>query len=171
MKSGGFSIGKSQLRYGKRLVQAWLPEDLLDRCCEISSKGFTETITESLTQYAEKNKSELDQLESQYESIILEATRIKAKIDEFTNKDLKETKKEIDKKIGPKNKPVEKQLTEKELQKRWEFTIWPIVKKKISEQGFEKVIGDERMLDNFSKGLSISTAELKEKIRINAGVV
>ena len=98
MKSGGFSIGKSQLRYGKRLVQAWLPEDLLDRCCEISSKGFTETITESLTQYAEKNKSELDQLESQYESIILEATRIKAKIDEFTKKDLKETKKEIDKK-------------------------------------------------------------------------
>ena len=25
-------MGKSQLRYGKRLIQAWLPEDLLNRC-------------------------------------------------------------------------------------------------------------------------------------------
>ena len=164
-------MGKSHLRYGKRLIQAWIPEDLLDRCCEISAKGFTETITEALFQYVEKNKSELEQLESQYESVILEATRIKAKIDEFTKNDLKETKKEIDKEVGPKIKAIEKQLTEEELTKRWEFTIWPIVKKKISEQGFEKVIGDDRMLDNFSKGLCISTGELKEKIRINAGVV
>ncbi len=164
-------MGKSHLRYGKRLIQAWLPEDLLDKCCEISRKGFTETITEALEVYIEKNKSELEQLESQYESVILEATRIKAKIDEFTKKDLKETKKEIDREIAPKNKPVEKQLTEEELKKRWEFVIWPIVKKKISEAGFDNVIMDERMLDNFSKGLCISTPELKEKIRINAGVV
>ena len=96
---------------------------------------------------------------------------LKAKIDEFTKNDLKETKKEIDKEVGPKIKAIEKQLTEEELTKRWEFTIWPIVKKKISEQGFEKVIGDDRMLENFSKGLCISAGELKEKIRINAGVV
>ena len=78
-------MGKSQLRYGKRLIQAWLPEDLLNRCCAVSTKGFTETITEALNQYAERNKSELEMLESQYESAILEATRLKAKIDELTN--------------------------------------------------------------------------------------
>ena len=89
------------------------PEDLLDRCCEISSKGFTETITEALFQYVEKNKSELEQLESQYEGVILEATRIKAKIDELTKKDLKETKKEINNKVGPKIKAKERQLTER----------------------------------------------------------
>jgi len=95
-------MGKSQLRYGKRLIQAWLPEDLLDRCCTVSTKGFTETITEALNQYAERNKSELEMLESQYESAILEATRLKAKIDELTKINLKETKIEIDNSIGPK---------------------------------------------------------------------
>ena len=164
-------MGKSHIRYGKRLIQAWIPEDLLDRCCEISSKGFTETITEALFQYVEKNKSELEQLENQYEGVILEATRIKAKIDELTKKDLKETKKEINKKVGPKIKAKERQLTEEERDKRWEFSIWPIVKKKISEQGFENVISDERMLKNFSNGLGISTGELKEKISTEWGVV
>ena len=72
---------------------------------------------------------------------------------------------------GLKNKAKERQLTEEERQKLWEFSIWPVVKKKISEQGFENVINDERMLKNFSNGLCISTGELKEKIRINAGVV
>ncbi|NMC75943.1 MAG: hypothetical protein GYA60_01395 [Candidatus Methanofastidiosa archaeon] len=62
-------------------------------------------------------------------------------------------------------------MIEEEPIKRWDFAIWFIVKKKISEQGFDKVMGDERMLDNFSKGLCISTGELKEKIRINVGVV
>ena len=134
-------------------------------------KGLTETITDALNQYAETNKSELELLEGHYESLILEATRTKAKIDELTKYKLKETKKEIDREIVPKNKDKERQLSEKEKQDLWEFKIWPHVKKKISEAGFDNVIMDERMLDNFSKGLCISTPELKEKIRINAGVV
>ncbi len=164
-------MGKSQLRYGKRLIQAWLPEDLLNRCCTISTKGFTETITEALNQYAERNKSELELLESQYESAILEATRLKAKIDELTKINLKETKIEIDKSIGPKNKHIERQLSEKERNKIWEGKIKPLLKKKISESGIDSVLTDERLLTNFSKGLGISTGELKEKISTEWGVV
>jgi restriction endonuclease len=143
----------------------------LEKAYAVSTKGFTETITEALDQYIKNNKSELELLEDHYESLILEATRLKAKIDELTKKNLKLYKKEVNNNIEPKNKANERQLTDKERQKLWEFTIWPIVKKKISEVGIEKVISDERMLTNFSKGLCISTGELKEKICINAGVV
>ncbi len=161
----------TQFRHGKKLIQAWIPEEVLSKACNISMKGFTETIVEALGVYAEKHKSELEKLENQYESLILEATIIKAKINEFKEKKLKESKKEIDKDISNKNKEIEKQLTEEDLQKRWKFTIWPIIKKKISEQGLDNVISDERMLNNFSKGLCISTGELKEKISTELGVV
>jgi len=134
-------------------------------------KGFTETITEALNQYAERNKSELEMLESQYESAILEATRLKAKIDELTKTNLKETKIEIDKSIGPKNKYIERQLSEKERNEIWEGKIKPLIKKKISEFGIDSVLTDERLLTNFSKGLGISTGELKEKISTEWGVV
>ena len=164
-------MGKSQLRYGKRLIQAWLSEDLLNRCCTVSTKGFTETITEALTQYAERNKSELELLESQYESAILEATRLKAKIDELTKINLKETKIQIDKGIKNTNKHVERQLSEKERNEIWEGKIKPLLKKKISESGIDSVLTDERLLTNFSKGLGISTGELKEKISTEWGVV
>jgi len=164
-------MGKSQLRYGKRLIQAWLPEDLLNRCCTVSTKGFTETITEALNQYAERNKSELELLESQYESAILEATRLKAKIDELTKINLKETKIQIDKGIKNTNKHVERQLSEKERNEIWEGKIKPLLKKKISESGIGSVLTDERLLTNFSKGLGISTGELKEKISTEWGVV
>ncbi|HNR44673.1 MAG TPA: hypothetical protein PKH80_05855 [Methanofastidiosum sp.] len=164
-------MGKSQLRYGKRLIQAWLPEDLLNRCCTVSTKGFTETITEALNQYAERNKSELELLESQYESAILEATRLKAKIDELTKINLKETKIQIDKGIKNTNKHVERQLSEKERNEIWEGKIKPLLKKKISESGIGSVLSDERLLNNFSKGLGISTGELKEKISTEWGVV
>jgi len=164
-------MGKSQLRYGKRLIQAWLPEDLLNRCCTVSTKGFTETITEALNQYAERNKSELELLESQYESAILEATRLKAKIDELTKINLKETKIQIDKGIKNTNKHVERQLSEKERNEIWEGKIKPLLKKKISESGIDSVLSDERLLNNFSNGLGISTGELKEKISIEWGVV
>ncbi|NMA31096.1 MAG: hypothetical protein GX941_04740 [Candidatus Methanofastidiosa archaeon] len=164
-------MGKSQLRYGKRLIQAWLPEDLLNRCCTVSTKGFTETITEALNQYAERNKSELELLESQYESAILEATRLKAKIDELTMINLKETKIKIDKGIKNTNKHVERQLSEKERNQIWEGKIKPLLKKKISESGIDSVLSDERLLNNFSNGLGISTVELKEKISTEWGVV
>lgn len=164
-------MGTSQVRYGKRLIQAWISEDLLESCYTISMKGLTETIREALNYYSKSNKSELELTQERYETVILEATRLKAKIDELTKNKLKETKKEIDKEISPKNKAVENQLTEEEQQKRWEFTIWPIVKKKITENGIENVLNDQRFLNNFSKALCISTAELKEKIRTNAGVV
>ena len=164
-------MGKSQLRYGKRLIQAWLPEDLLNRCCTVSTKGFTETITEALTQYVERNKSELELLESQYESVILEATRLKAKIDELTKINLKETKIKIDKGIKNTNKHVERQLSEKERNQIWEGKIKPLLKKKISESGIDSILSDERLLNNFSKGLGISTGELKEKISTEWGVV
>ena len=164
-------MGKSQLRYGKRLIQAWLPEDLLNRCCAVSTKGFTETITEALNQYAERNKSELELLESQYESAILEATRLKAKIDELTKINLKDTKIQIDKGIKNTNKFVERQLSEKERNEIWEGKIKPLLKKKISESGIDSVLSDERLINNFSKGLGISTGELKEKISTEWGVV
>ncbi|OQA94231.1 MAG: hypothetical protein BWY23_02787 [Spirochaetes bacterium ADurb.Bin218] len=164
-------MGKSQLRYGKRLIQAWLPEDLLNRCCTVSTKGFTETITEALNQYAERNKSELELLESQYESAILEATRLKAKIDELTKINLKETKIQIDKGIKNTNKHVERQLSEKERNQIWEGKIKPLLKKKISESGIDSVLSDERLLNNFSNGLGISTGELEEKISTEWGVV
>jgi len=164
-------VNKSNLRYGKRLVQAWVPEELISKALKISGKSNSEILIESLTHYINQNKSELELAQERYESLILEATRTKAKIDELTKINLKEYKKELDNAIVPKNKDKERQLSEKEKQDLWEFKIWPHVKKKISEAGFDNVIMDERMLDNFSKGLCISTPELKEKIRINAGVV
>ena len=164
-------MGKSQLRYGKRLIQAWLPEDLLNRCCAVSTKGFTETITEALNQYAERNKSELELAKDKYESAILEATRLKAKIDELTKINLKETKIQIDKGIKNTNKHVERQLSEKERNEIWEGKIKPLLKKKISESGIDSVLSDERLLNNFSNGLGISTGELKEKISTEWGVV
>lgn len=164
-------MGKSQVRYGKRLVQAWVPEGLLESSYTISMKGATETIIEALNCYIKTNKSELELAQERYDILILEATRLKAKIDELTRIKLKETKKEIDKELGPKNKDNETQLTQEELSKRWEFTIWPIVKKKISEHGIDNVLNDERIINNFARALCISTGEMKEKIRINSGVV
>ena len=164
-------MGKSQVRYGKRLVQAWVPEGLLESSYTISMKGPTETIIEALNCYINTNKSELELTQERYDALILEATRLKAKIDELTRIKLKETKKEIDKEVSPKKKLIGKLLTEEERQKRWEFTIWPIVKKKITENGIENVLNDQRLINNFSKALCISTAELKEKIHNNAGVV
>jgi len=164
-------VKNNGIRGDKRIVQAWVDCDLMNKALFISMKNVTGTLVDALDLYVKSNKSELLLSQERYESIILEATRLKAKIDELTMKNLKETKKEIDKEVSPKNKEIEKQLTEEDLQKRWELTIWPIIKKKISEQGFDNVISDERMLKNFSGALCISTGELKEKIRINRGVV
>lgn len=159
------------MRGDKRLVQAWVDCDLMNRALFISTKNVSSTLVDALNHYTNSNKSELELAQDRYESLILEATRLKAKIDEFTKKNLKETKKEIDKEIVPEIMAHERQSTDKELQKRWEFRIWPIIKKKISEVGIENVINDQRMLNNFSKGLCITNEELKEKIRINSGVV
>jgi len=73
--------------------------------------------------------------------------------------------------VAPKNKQIKRELSEKERNEIWEGKIKPLLKRKISEVGFEQVIKDERMLDNFSKGLSISTGQLKEKISTEWGVV
>jgi len=164
-------MNNGTLRYGKRLVQGWVPSELVEKALGISKKKISETLIEALTQYVKNNKSELELLESQYESAILEATRLKAKIDELTKINLKETKIEIDKGIGPKNKHIERQLSEKERNKIWEGKIKPLLKRKISEFGIDSVLTDERLLTNFSKGLGISTGELKEKISTEWGVV
>ncbi|NMC75964.1 MAG: hypothetical protein GYA60_01505, partial [Candidatus Methanofastidiosa archaeon] len=60
---------------------------------------------------------------------------------------------------------------EKERNEIWEGKIKPLLKKKISEFGIDSVLTDERLLTNFSKGLGISTGELKEKISTEWGVV
>ena len=164
-------MNNGTLRYGKRLVQGWVPGELVEKALGISKKKISETLIEALTQYVKNNRSELEMLESQYESVILEATRLKAKIDELTKTILKETKIEIDKSIGPKNKHIERQLSEKELNEIWEGKIKPLLKRKISEFGIDSVLTDERLLTNFSKGLGISTGELKEKISTEWGVV
>ena len=67
--------------------------------------------------------------------------------------------------------PISKNLSEKECNDIWEQKMWPHIKKKISEHGFEKVINDDQLLSNFSKSLSMTNDELKEKICITAGVV
>ena len=164
-------MNNGTLRYGKRLVQSWVPGELVEKALDISKKKISETLVEALTQYVKNNKSELELLESQYESAILEATRLKAKIDELTKINLKETKIQIDKGIKNTNKPVERQLSEKERNEIWEGKIKPLLKKKISESGIDSVLSDERLLNNFSNGLGISTGELKEKISTEWGVV
>ena len=54
--------------------------------------------------------------------------------------------------------------------KSQEGKIKPLLKRKISESGID-VLSDERLINNFSNGLGISTGELKEKISIEWGVV
>ena len=164
-------MNNGTLRYGKRLVQSWVPGELVEKALDISKKKISETLIEALDQYVKNNKSELELLESQYESAILEATRLKAKIDELTKINLKETKIQIDKGIKNTNKHVERQLSEKERNEIWEGKIKPLLKKKISESGIDSVLSDERLLNNFSNGLGISTGELKEKISTEWGVV
>jgi len=154
----------SQFRQGKKLIQAWIPEDLLINACGISKKGFSETIVESLNHYVKSNKSNLELAIERYNNLILEATRLKTQIDELTNLNLGEVRKEIEKEILNENTPKIKELSEKERTANWEAKIKPLLKKKIAEYGIDNVLNDERMMDNFSKGLCISTGELKVKI-------
>ncbi len=161
----------SHLRYGKRLVQAWIPEDLLEKSCAISGKGLTDTITEALDMYSKSGKSVLEVAQERYEASVIESARLKTLLEDLNKKYLQNAKKEVEKDIESKNNPGIKQMTEKERNEIWEVKIKPILKRKISEVGFEQVIRDERMLDNFSKGLCISTGELKEKISTEWGVV
>ncbi len=158
-------------RRGKRLVQAWVDAELVEKALALSGKTASATLLEAMTLFTKKNRTELEMAQERYESIILEATRLKARIDEMTNNNLTEVRKEILKEIVPKNKQIKRELSEKERNEIWEAKIKPLLKRKISEVGFEQVIKDERMLDNFSKGLSISTGELKEKISTEWGVV
>jgi len=154
----------SQFRHGKKLIQAWIPEEVLSKACNISMKGFTETIVESLILYIKSNKSDLELAIERYEAVTSEATRLKIQIDELTNKNLGNIKKEIQNDIVFRIKTESKQLSEKERQMLWDGKIKPFLKKKISESGVQNVLVDERLLNNFSKSMGISTGELKEKI-------
>ncbi len=162
---------RGQFRYGKKLIQAWVPEDLLERIFRVSKKGITEIVIESLDLYLNNCKSEKEQAEERYNNALLETATAKAELDkinkiEIDNKIIKE-------KLAIKNKrePFSSDINEKELNERWELKIRPLIKKKISVLGFDKVISDERMLNNFSRALCISTGELKEKISTELGVV
>lgn len=162
---------KTQFRYGKKLVQAWVPEDLLERALKLSRRNLSETVLISIETYVKSGKSEKELAQERLNAALLEAAKAKAELDEINKKESHNIAKEKEKSTKIHKKPLSNDSIEKELNNRWELTIWPIIKKKISEQGLDVVINDERMLENFSRGLRISTAELKEKIRINAGVV
>ncbi len=162
---------KSQFRCGKKLVQAWIPEDLLEGIFRVSKKGITEIVIESLDLYLNNSKSEKQQAEERYNNALLETATAKAELDRINQLEIDNNIEKEKLAIKNKKEPISSDINEKELNERWEYKIWPHIKRKISEVGFEQVIRDERMLDNFSKGLCISTGELKEKIRINRGVV
>jgi len=83
---------KSQFRCGKKLVQAWIPEDLLEGIFRVSKKGITEIVIESLDLYLKNSKSEKQQAEERYNNALLEAATAKAELDRIN-------KLEIDNKI------------------------------------------------------------------------
>jgi len=161
----------SHFRHGKRLVQAWVPEDLVEKSCAVSGKGLTDTINEALDMFSKSGKSVLEITQERYEESIIESARLKTVLEELKKKQLQNVKIELEKEIESKNNSQIKQLTEKEFNEIWGAKIKPLIKRKISEQGFDNVINDERMLNNFSRALCISTGELKEKISTELGVV
>jgi len=161
----------SHFRHGKRLVQAWVPEDLVEKSCAVSGKGLTDTINEALDMFSKSGKSVLEITQERYEESIIESARLKTVLEELKKKELQNVKKELEKEIESKNNFQIKQLSEKEFNEIWDAKIKPLIKRKISEQGFDSVISDERMLTNFSGALCISTGELKEKISTELGVV
>lgn len=162
---------KSQFRYGKKLIQAWVPEDLLESSCFISKKNVTETVTEALIFYIKGNKTELELAEERFKAALNEMAESKAHLDKVKEKLINNDKKEKQNNAEIKKEIELRKLSEKEKQETWELKIKPLIKKKISASGIQSVLDDERMLNNFSRALCISTGELKEKISTEMGVV
>lgn len=109
--------------------------------------------------------------QERFNAALLETAKAKAELDEITQRERDNTVKEKELPIKINKEPISRILSEKEYKEIWEGKMWPLVRKKISENGIEKVINDERLLSNFSRSLGISNEELKEKICITAGVV
>lgn len=162
---------KSQFRYGKKLVQAWIPEEVLEQIHRVSKSSLSQVLIESLYLYLKNSKSEKELAEERYQKSLLETETAKAELDRINKLKIDNNIKKEELAIKIKKDASSDNLSEREFKERWEIKIWPHIKRKISEVGFEQVIKDERMLDNFSKGLSISTGQLKEKISTEWGVV
>ncbi|MFA5559561.1 MAG: hypothetical protein WDA59_08970 [Methanofastidiosum sp.] len=162
---------KSQFRYGKKLVQAWIPEEVLEQIHRVSKSSLSQVLIESLYLYLKNSKSEKELAEERYQKSLLETETAKAELDRINKLEIDNNIKKEELAIKIKKDASSDNLSEREFKERWEIKIWPHIKRKISEVGFEQVIKDERMLDNFSKGLSISTGQLKEKISTEWGVV
>jgi len=162
---------KSQFRYGKKLVQAWIPEEVLEQIHRVSKSSLSQVLIESLYLYLKNSKSEKELAEERYQKSLLETETAKAELDRINKLEIDNNIKKEELAIKIKKDASSDNLSEREFKERWEIKIWPHIKRKISEVGFEQVIKDERMLDNFSNGLSISTGQLKEKISTEWGVV
>jgi len=168
---GVLTTSKSQFRYGKKLAQAWVPEELLEKALKLSKRSLTETIVISIETYLKSGKSEKELAQERLNAALLEAAEAKAELDEINKRESDNIAKEKRNPIKIHKTPTSKDLSEKERNDIWEQKMWPHIKKKISEHGIEKVVKDERLLSNFSKSLSMTNDELKEKICITAGVV
>ena len=162
---------KTQFRYGKKLVQAWIPEDLLEKALKLSKRSLTGTILISIETYVKSGKSEKESVQERLNAALLDAAEAKAELDEINKIESDNIAKEKEMPIKTHKTPIFKNLSEKERNDTWEQKMWPHIKKKISEHGIEKIINDERLLSNFSKSLGMTNDELKEKICITAGVV
>lgn len=153
------------------MIQAWVPEKLLEKALKLSKRSLTETILLSIETYVKSGKSEKELAQERLNAALLEAAEAKAELDEINKRESDNIVKEKEEPIKIHKKPISKNLSEKERNDIWEQKMWPHIKKKISEHGFEKVINDDHLLSNFSKSLSMTNDELKEKICITAGVV
>ncbi|KYC44304.1 MAG: hypothetical protein APG12_01735 [Candidatus Methanofastidiosum methylothiophilum] len=153
------------------MVQAWIPEDLLEKALKLSKGSLTETILLSIETYVKSGKSEKELAQERLNAALLEAAEAKAELDEINKRESNNLAKEKEEPIKIHKTPISKNLSEKECNDIWEQKMWPHIKKKISEHGIEKVVNDEHLLSNFSKSLGVTNDELKEKICITAGVV
>ncbi len=168
---GVFTTPKSQFRYGKKLAQAWIPEELLEKALKLSKRSLTDTIIISIETYVKSCKTEKELAQERLNAALLEAAEAKAELDEINKRESDNIAKEKLEPIKIHKTPISKNLSEKERKDIWEQKMWPHIKKRISEHGIEKVVNDEHLLSNFSKSLGMTNDELKEKICITAGIV
>ena len=144
---------------------------MLEKALKLSKRSLTDTIVLSIETYLKSCKTEKELAQERLNAALLEAAEAKAELDEITREENDNAVKEMKSEIKMRKEPDLRNIGQKERKDMWEEKMWPHIKKKISEEGIEKVVNDERLLSNFSKSLGISNEELKEKICITAGVV
>jgi hypothetical protein len=160
---------KTQLRGEKKLIQAWLSVDLLERTRAITGKNTASSITIALEFYNEHHQDELARLTKDYDLKKAELELIEHKIKKLVVQAPKIVERPQKEPLKPKKTECSPKRTEKELNKIWEDGIVPLLQRLKKQGDGSTITVRENNWKSWMELFDLTHEELEKKVALWVG--